>query len=96
MTESSIIALRPATAGDDADLARLAELDSARPLRQPVMLAVVDGEPIAALSLADGRAVADPFRPTAAALALLHARAAAPDDDPHTHAPRFVRHALHV
>jgi hypothetical protein len=84
MTERSIIALRPADPGDDdADLARLAELDSAPPLRAPVLLALVDGEPVAALSLADGRAVADPFRTTAGVLALLRAQAAAIDRDPH-------------
>ena len=76
MTERSVIALRPAAPDEDADLRRLAELDSASPLRTPALVALVDGEPVAAVSLADGRAVADPFRPTADVVALLRERAA--------------------
>jgi hypothetical protein len=75
MTERSVIALRPAAPDEDADLRRLAELDSAEPLRTPALVAIVDGEPVAALSLADGRAVADPFLPTADVVALLRERA---------------------
>jgi hypothetical protein len=73
MTNSSTIAIRPAAAADDQALRTLAELDSARPLRRPAVLAVVDGRPLAALSLADGRIVADPFRPSADVVALLRA-----------------------
>jgi hypothetical protein len=76
MTDRSIIALRPAAPGEDADLRRLAALDSAEPLRGPVLIALADGEPVAALSLADGRAVADPFRPTADVVTLLRGDAA--------------------
>lgn len=76
MTDRSIIALRPAAPDEDAQLRRLADLDSAAPLHRPVLLALADGEPVAALSLSDGRAVADPFRPTAHVVALLRDDAA--------------------
>jgi len=49
--------------GDDAEsLRRLAELDRSRPPAAPVMLAEVDGRPVAAMGLSDGHAVADPAR----------------------------------
>jgi len=77
---------RPAGSGDpvvirlarDADLPLLhdlAELDSARPLSGAVLVALVDGRPSAALSLDDARAIADPFRATAALVELLALRA---------------------
>jgi hypothetical protein len=47
------------------DLDRLAELDSADPLDGDVIVGRIDGELRAALSLADGRVVADPFVRTA-------------------------------
>jgi hypothetical protein len=65
-----------ALGGDARELARLAALDSADELRAPVVTASVDGRVRAALSLADGRVVADPFVPTAGLVELLvvHAR----------------------
>ena len=62
----------------DADLSRLwdlAELDSAAPLSGPALIALIGEEAWAAISLADGRVIADPFRPTAPAVALLRVRA---------------------
>lgn len=60
---------------DDADpLAQLAQLDSAEALEAPILLAEVSGELCAALSLADGRVVSDPFRPTAGVIKLLRER----------------------
>src|SRR5215218_3674145 len=56
--------IRTATPADAATLRRLATLDSQRPLDGPALIGELDGEPAAALSLADGRIVADPFRPT--------------------------------
>ena len=51
---------------DDADaLRRLADLDSSRPPRGVVLVAEVRDELWAAVSLDDGHAVGDPFRPTA-------------------------------
>lgn len=77
MTNSSIIALRASTAADGDALRELAQLDSARPLHGPALLAVVDGRPVAAASLRDGRVVADPFVPTEDVVGLLRARVAA-------------------
>lgn len=62
---------------DDADIVqRLAVLDEARPLDGRVLLATANGLTVAALSLDDGRVVADPFVATAEAAALLRLRAA--------------------
>jgi hypothetical protein len=72
----SSLSLRWAGAADDALLRRLAQLDSTRPLQQPVLLAEREGVALAALSAADGRVAADPFEPTAEAVALLRLRAA--------------------
>ena len=71
-----VIAIRRATDDDRRTLDRLSALDSAPPLSGPALLAFLDGQPCAALSLADGRVVADPFHPTADAVELLRARAA--------------------
>lgn len=61
---------------DDADVVRrLAILDEARPLEGPVLLAMVNTLTVAALSLDDGRIVADPFVATIEARALLRLRA---------------------
>jgi hypothetical protein len=64
------------TAGpEDVEALRvLAGLDSTPPLTGRVLLAEVDGDPIAAVSLETGASVADPFRHSAEALALLTER----------------------
>jgi hypothetical protein len=50
---------------DEADaLATLAQLDSSRALRGDVIVADVQGELWAAVSVDDGHAVANPFRPS--------------------------------
>ncbi len=67
---------RHATAGDDGAVGRLAALDSARRLSGHVLLAEVDGRPVAALSVDDGEAVADPFAPTAHVVQMLRLQAA--------------------
>jgi hypothetical protein len=69
------LVIRRAAADDASALAQLAALDSSSPLRGEVLVAYVDDEPWAAVSLADGRAVADPFRPSALAVELLRIRA---------------------
>jgi len=83
-TATTQFVLRPARAEDAADLVRLAALDSAAPLSGDVLLAESRGRPVAALSMQDGRVVADPFVSSAEAVALLrlrhrqtHSRAAA-------------------
>jgi hypothetical protein len=69
------LSLRAAGSADAAAVERLAALDSARAPRGEVMLVLADGRPVAALSLDDGHVVADPFRRTVEAVALLRLRA---------------------
>ena len=70
------ITVRPAVSADNADLARLAALDSPSPPRGPALVALADSRMLAALPLGAGRPIADPFEPTAEAVALLELRAA--------------------
>lgn len=72
-TLGSQITIRPGYADDELALARVAALDSAPVPPTPLLVAEVDGELRAALSLRDGSAVADPFHPTAELVALLRA-----------------------
>ncbi|MBV8946780.1 MAG: hypothetical protein JO286_01220 [Solirubrobacterales bacterium] len=74
-SENSTLALRVAQADEDPVVRRLADLDDSRPLTGQVLLALVDGEAVAAASLGDGRVVANPFRPTADTVTLLSLRA---------------------
>jgi hypothetical protein len=67
--------LRLATEADAEALRRLAELDSQAPLQGSILIGELHGEPVAALSLTDDRAIADPFRPTAHLLATMRVRA---------------------
>jgi hypothetical protein len=67
--------IRRATPADVLALYRLAELDSQPQLRGEALLVEVDGELRAALSLTDGRAIADPFEHTAELVELLRLRA---------------------
>ena len=70
------VVIRPAQGiEDEVALRSLAELDSTKIPAGPALLAEVDGEARAALSLADGRVVADPFHHTADLAELLRARA---------------------
>ncbi len=71
------ILIRPAYGDDARALIRLAALDSAvvgPP--QPLLVAEVEGELKAALSLRDHSSIADPFYPSAPLVALLRAHAA--------------------
>ena len=75
-TPTQTVVIRPAQGIEDAVALRsLAELDSKKVAAGPALLAEVDGEARAALFLADGRVVADPFHPTSDLAALLRARA---------------------
>jgi hypothetical protein len=69
------VTLRHARPADAPVVGRLAELDSVAPLEGDVLLALIDDEPVAALSLADGRLAADPFSRTVDAIELLRRRA---------------------
>jgi hypothetical protein len=73
-TRSQTIALRLAQPDEQPAVQRLAALDDAPELGGEALLALVDGEPVAALSLGDGRVVADPFRFTEEAVGLLRLR----------------------
>jgi len=78
MSTSSTIAMRAATTETDERIVhKLALLDSATDPAGPVVIALVDGRPVAAASLVDGHVVADPFQPTADVVELLQARVAA-------------------
>jgi hypothetical protein len=70
------IELRLATIDDADAVRRIAALDEERALEGPVLLGLLDGTPVAALSMQDGRAVADPFVLTQELVALLRLRAA--------------------
>lgn len=69
------LVIRLAVAADVEALLRLAALDSARPPAGDTVVAEQGGSLVAAVSLSDGRAIADPFRPTADIVGLLHTRA---------------------
>jgi hypothetical protein len=71
-----VITIRPAYGDDNAELVKLAALDSADGVPEgSILLAEVDGQLRVAMS-ADSRAViADPFFPTLELLALLHRHA---------------------
>ena len=68
------ITVRRSTSSDEGALARLAALDSASPPRGPALVAEADSRMLAALPLGSGRAIADPFEPTAELVALLELR----------------------
>jgi hypothetical protein len=80
---SPTISIRAATTGDGPALARLAALDSAPVPFGPVLLAEVDGQPKAALSVNENRVIGDPFTRTQELVQLLriHARATAARED---------------
>jgi hypothetical protein len=70
------IAVRRATAADAGAIRRLAALDSADAPAGELLLAVVDGTPRAAIEIATGATIADPFQRTADVVELLGVRAA--------------------
>jgi hypothetical protein len=83
------VLLRTARADDHTDLIRLAELDSARPLAGPALVAEENGTIVAALCLATGRAIADPFVASLHLVELLRRHAARAQV--HTAVPRRRR-----
>jgi hypothetical protein len=68
--------IRRTTPDDVAALRRLAALDSKRPIESDALVAEIDGEVWAAVSLTGDEAIADPFKPTADLVAMLEMRAA--------------------
>ena len=69
------IELRLVGADEDHVVRRLAALDDAPELQGQVLLALIDGDAVAGLSLEDLRVVANPFVSTREAVALLRLRA---------------------
>ena len=65
MFPANAYVIRQATTDDQSTLERLAGLDSQRPLHGPALIGEIDGTPAAAISMSDGRVVADPFKLTA-------------------------------
>jgi len=73
--DGSTMELRLAGAAETQVVRRLAALDDAPELEGQVLLALIDGEAVAALSLRDQRVVANPFVLTRDVVALLRLRA---------------------
>ena len=73
MTATSILSIRPAEPTEDDVLRDLSELDATPQLQRPALLAIVDDQPVAAVSLEDGRVAADPFTRTEDVVVMLRA-----------------------
>jgi hypothetical protein len=73
MTATSILSIRPAEPTEDSVLRDLSELDATPRLQRPALLAIVDDQPVAAMSLEDGRVAADPFTRTEDVVVMLRA-----------------------
>ena len=73
MTATSILSIRPAEPTEDSVLRDLSELDATPQLQRPALLAIVDDQPVAAMSLQDGRVAADPFTRTEDVVVMLRA-----------------------
>ena len=71
----SSLNIRTAGPDDQRAIERLALLDDSRRPRGDLLVAEAGEELVAALPVRGGRAVADPFRPTAEAVELLALRA---------------------
>jgi hypothetical protein len=79
---------------DRRALAALAELDSSEPLELPVLVAELQGELRAALSMADARVIADPFHPATELIELLRTRGQELAADPRLGLRERLRGAL--
>jgi hypothetical protein len=69
------VTIRAARPGDAPAIERLSQLDSRPTPTGSVLVAEVGDELMAAVAVAGGEAVADPFQPTAALVSLLRVRA---------------------
>jgi hypothetical protein len=69
------ITIRRLTGEDRGQIERLAQLDSKRPPEEPLLGLAVEGRLVAAISLASGESIADPFSRTGDHRALLELRA---------------------
>jgi hypothetical protein len=75
MISSTTYVIRGATVNDARALERLAALDSQRRLRGRIVVGEIDGRIAAAVSVDDGRVVADPFQHTGNLVTHLRMRA---------------------
>jgi hypothetical protein len=82
---------RRAAIADAVRIRELARLDDKRMPAGPFLVADVAGEIVAAVSLSNGTVVADPFRLTADAVAMLRLRAAQVGSASALGAHRFAR-----
>ena len=69
------VTIRRAGSEDEGALRRLADLDSTRVPDGPVLMAEIDGQAVAAISVVSGESFADPFTPTLELRRLLELRA---------------------
>jgi hypothetical protein len=74
-SRSQALALRLAQTADASPLKRLAQLDEQPDLSGEVLLACFGSELVAAISVDDGRVIADPFVATSDAISVLELRA---------------------
>jgi hypothetical protein len=75
MYPANAYVIRQATIDDQDTIERIAALDGQRPLTGArVLIGEIDGLPAAAISLSDGRVVADPFQFTAQLIPVLQMR----------------------
>jgi hypothetical protein len=74
VSSQRLVLRRSGLAGDAAALTRLAQLDGAPRPTDAVLVAELDGEIVAAVPFDGGRAIADPFQPTAELVELLRTR----------------------
>src|SRR4051794_41894593 len=89
-TDSALdaVTIRRAGAEDEEALRRLADLDSTRVPDGPVLMAEINGQPVAAISVLSGESFAHPFVPTQELRRLLEVRASQVHLPPHEGARR--------
>ena len=88
------VVVRLATPDDQPSLDRLATLDSHEALADPALIGEIDNHPVAAVSLSNGDAIADPFVPTTAIVEVLRLRARQLSGQPHPWRRRWRSPAL--
>jgi hypothetical protein len=75
MIDTQDLTIRMAGPDDERAVIRLGQRDSGWPPPAPLMLGFAGDRLLAAISLADGRVIADPFEKTAFVVEMLRARA---------------------
>jgi hypothetical protein len=79
--------IRAAGPADAAALRRLAQRDTQALPEGDLLVAIVDGEARAAISLASGKSIADPFHPTAELVRMLELHGSRLDPEPRLGGP---------